>query len=266
MDREEGVQTGREDQMNSGATMLPIEQLDCNTYNPNRMTDAEFEEFVAEVRRLGRLPKPIIVRQKAGAYEIVDGEHGWRAAREVGLAEVPVEVIEADDCEAMLQALKRNQHGTVNRVLEGRMFQRMRGDRDLSLRDLEKLVGKSQGYVRNSLAYAKLARLRSQSAPKDEADAEVAAMRPSEVIEMTKDHPPIYWWNKVSDALVRTQTAIRLLLVQEGNPDDIAQFATKIDAMVVEWEAFRLEHLKPLGIGEGHDAALQGRRRQELRR
>src|SRR5690606_29130015 len=88
-----------------------------NDYNPNRMTDDEFAELVAEVRHLGRLPKPVVVRPNGDGYVIVDGEHGWRAAQEVGLPEITCEVIEVDDFEAMRQTYKRNQHGQHNPVL-----------------------------------------------------------------------------------------------------------------------------------------------------
>src|SRR5215208_6586730 len=83
---------------------LPTEALSPNNWNPNRMTDEEFAELVEEVRYLRRLPKPVVVRNgcagEAGEYLIVDGEHGWRAAQEVGLAEVACEIIAADDFEA----------------------------------------------------------------------------------------------------------------------------------------------------------------------
>ena len=106
-------------------TVIPTSRIHPNDYNPNRMTDAEFAELVAEVRHLGRLPKPVVVRPNEDGYQIVDGEHGWRVAQEVGLPEIACEVIEADDFEAMRQTYKRNQHGTHNPVLQGRVFRQM---------------------------------------------------------------------------------------------------------------------------------------------
>src|SRR5215216_5321262 len=73
---------------------LLTDALHPNDYNPNRMAGEEFTELVEEVRHLGRLPKPVVVRNgyAPDEYLIVDGEHGWRAAKEVGLAEVTCEV------------------------------------------------------------------------------------------------------------------------------------------------------------------------------
>src|SRR5688572_15194569 len=95
---------------------ISILDLHPNGYNPNEMSDAEFAELVAEVRHLGRIPKPVIVRPNAAGYVIVDGEHGWRAAKEAGFETVPCEVVDIDDFEAKRQTYKRNQHGTHNPV------------------------------------------------------------------------------------------------------------------------------------------------------
>jgi ParB/RepB/Spo0J family partition protein len=135
-----------------------------NDWNPNEMDSEGFAELVEEVRHLGRLPKPVVVRSNGDGYAIVDGEHGWQAAKEVGLAEVDVEVIEADDFEAMRQTYKRNQHGEHNPVKLGQMFERMLDSRDISIRQLAEDVSISEGTVRNNLLYAKAAALRNDYA------------------------------------------------------------------------------------------------------
>jgi ParB/RepB/Spo0J family partition protein len=141
--------------------LLPAEQLRPNDYNPNRMTAEEFQELLAEVRHLKRLPKPVVVRRCGDVYTIVDGEHGWRAAKEAGLKEVPCEVIDADEFEAMRQTYKRNQHGTHDPVLLGRMFRQMIEARSLSARSLAEEIGVSEGTIRNNLIYADAADLRN---------------------------------------------------------------------------------------------------------
>ena len=146
------------------ATELSTELIHPNEYNPNRMTDDEFAELVAEVEHLGRLPKPVVVRRNGDGYLIVDGEHGWRVAKEIGLNEIPCEVIEADDFESMRQTYKRNQHGTHDPVLLGQMFQQMMKSRKLSQRKLAKEISVSEGTIRNSLEYAKATKVRNDYA------------------------------------------------------------------------------------------------------
>lgn len=144
--------------------MIPVQALAANEYNPNRMTDSEFAELVAEIEHLGRVPKPIVARPNGEAYLIVDGEHCWRAAQEAGLSEVACEVIEVDEFEAMRQTYKRNQHGTHNPVLLGRMFLRMMEERGLSGRALAEEMDVSEGTVRNALTYVEAAEMRNSYA------------------------------------------------------------------------------------------------------
>ena len=75
--------------------MLRVSSLSPLPANPNRMTQAAFDQYKSEVERLRRPPKPIVVRQLGNHYQIVDGEHGWRAARSLGITKVLCEVIEA---------------------------------------------------------------------------------------------------------------------------------------------------------------------------
>jgi ParB-like chromosome segregation protein Spo0J len=163
-------------QEKKGGGSLVIQVIDtsliaANSFNPNRMSDEEFGEYLAEVRRLGRLPKPIVVRQNGEChYDIVDGEYALRAAKEVGLEDVPCEVIDADEFEARRQCLKRNQHGRTNPVRLGRMFREMMDLRKLSLRELEQEIKPSEGTIRNALLFAEGAELRNRYAPEGAED------------------------------------------------------------------------------------------------
>ena len=131
--------------------------IDPNPWNPNRMDEEKFGEYVAEVHRLGRLPKPVVVRKLGDRYQILDGEHGWRAAQEVGLTEILCELVEVDDFTARRETFKRNQRGEHNRVLEGRMFIDMMAMKGLNNCQLADEIGISEGTVRNSLDYAEAA-------------------------------------------------------------------------------------------------------------
>jgi ParB/RepB/Spo0J family partition protein len=161
------------------AVLLPVASLVANDYNPNEMTTEQMAELVAEVRHLGRLPKPVIVRPNGAGYVIVDGEHGWRAAQTVGLTDVPCEIVEVDEFEARRQTFKRNQHGTHNPLRLGQMFQQMMADRSLSQRALAAEIEVSEGTVRNALVYAEAATLRNgyAAAPREAPPVETLSVR-----------------------------------------------------------------------------------------
>lgn len=60
-----------------------------NTWNPNRMDDFMYAKELESIKRFG-FAVPIIVRSTATGLEIVDGEHRWRAAKELGLDRIPI--------------------------------------------------------------------------------------------------------------------------------------------------------------------------------
>jgi hypothetical protein len=100
--------------------MLPVSKIYANDFNANQMTQEDQDACTAEARRLGRLPKPLVVRPEGDRYEVVDGEHGLIAARTIGWPEVSCQVIECDELEAMRQNFTRNLHGKLNPLKHGR--------------------------------------------------------------------------------------------------------------------------------------------------
>jgi len=66
------------------------------------MSEEEFQSLLESMKNAGFLEaNPILARPNGdGTYEIVDGEHRWRAAKELGLEEVPCDIRKMDDLEA----------------------------------------------------------------------------------------------------------------------------------------------------------------------
>ncbi len=67
--------------------MVETEKLRPNDYNPNIMTDEQFQSIVQDFEENGFVGQPIIVDKN---NEIIDGEHRWRVARHLDLEKVPV--------------------------------------------------------------------------------------------------------------------------------------------------------------------------------
>jgi ParB/Sulfiredoxin domain len=138
-----------------------------NTWNPNEMTKQEFAELIKEIQHLGKLPKKMILRRKEGFYEIVDGEHSFKALQELGIQELQedwYEIVDIDDVEAKRQTYKRNLGGKNNPVKLGLMFLKAKEESGLSNRELADKWEVSEGMVRNYLMYAEVGRLRNDYA------------------------------------------------------------------------------------------------------
>jgi len=95
--RPSGVPVGR---------LIPLEDIDPNPNQP-RQSLGDLSELTASIREKGIL-EPIIVRPIGSRYQIVAGERRFRAAEEVGLAEIPCIVRESSDAETMEIALIEN--------------------------------------------------------------------------------------------------------------------------------------------------------------
>jgi len=71
------------------ALVVSIDKLRPNSWNPNVQDEITFRRELASIRRFGFVD-PIICRLDGALYEIIDGEHRWKAAKELGFTEVPI--------------------------------------------------------------------------------------------------------------------------------------------------------------------------------
>ncbi len=70
--------------------IVDIDSIVANPWNPNVMTDSIFQKMKLTIEDKG-LFGSIIVRPFAGCYQILDGQHRWKACKELGYKELPVE-------------------------------------------------------------------------------------------------------------------------------------------------------------------------------
>ncbi len=90
---------------------IRIARIKPNGYNPNRMTDNQFLALKRAIRKEG-FCGVVLVRRARSGFIVVDGEHRWRAARDLGLKEVPCLVGDFDAAQAQALTIKMNQiHG-----------------------------------------------------------------------------------------------------------------------------------------------------------
>lgn len=78
--------------------------LTCNTWNPNRQDDREYWLLVRSMKEEG-FTTPILVNRD---NVIIDGEHRWRAACQLGFREIPVVYVDMEDIQAQISTLRHN--------------------------------------------------------------------------------------------------------------------------------------------------------------
>ena len=99
----------------------------------------------------------MVLRSVKNGYEIVAGERRWRAARKIGLKEIPCIVKELTDEENMLLAIIENmQREDLNPIEEAEGISQMIDTYGLTQEQVSKSVGKSRPYITNSLRLLKL--------------------------------------------------------------------------------------------------------------
>ena len=132
---------------------LPIMRVEPRKDQPRQYFDeTSLDELAESIQKYG-LIQPVTVRRLEGDYyQIIAGERRWRAARQAGLEEIPVRVIEADDRKAMELALVENlQREDLNPIEEARGYQTLMSEYGLTQEEASEAVGKSRPAVANAL-------------------------------------------------------------------------------------------------------------------
>src|SRR6056297_262435 len=76
---------------------------------PLGINEEKVEQLAEMMRQNGYdQSKPIKARPHDGCYQIIEGQHRWRAARKAGIEALPVYVVELDDDEALIQLVAGN--------------------------------------------------------------------------------------------------------------------------------------------------------------
>ncbi len=140
-----------------GIAYIDINDIKPNSNQPRKTFDEEkLEELAASIEEHG-LIQPVVLRKAGKGYEIVAGERRWRAARKVGIKELPCIVKELTDEENMLLAIIENmQREDLNPIEEAEGLKQMIDTYGLTQEQVSKSVGKSRPYIANCLRLLKL--------------------------------------------------------------------------------------------------------------
>lgn len=131
--------------------ILPNPEQPRRNFEPNAM-----RELASSIARYGIL-QPLSVRRRGNRYELVSGERRLRAAKIVGLREVPCIILDVDASKSSILALVENlQRRDLDFIEEAEGLSRLIAEHGYKQEEVARLVGLSQSAVSNKVRLLKL--------------------------------------------------------------------------------------------------------------
>jgi ParB family chromosome partitioning protein len=137
----------------AGLAELDVAEIHPNPRQPRTEFRAEeLDELAASIREQGIL-QPVVVRPRSqGGYELLVGERRLRASKLAGATRVPAIIREADDRQALEQALVENlQRADLQPLEEAAAYRNLTDLFELTQEEVARRMGKSRVYVTNTL-------------------------------------------------------------------------------------------------------------------
>ncbi len=134
-----------------------IELIRPNRYQPRlRFSENELEELSHSIKEQGII-QPLLVRKDINGYELVAGERRLRAAKMIGLDQVPVVIKNITDTAMLEMSIVENiQRENLNPMEEAEAYHQLITEFNLTQDQAAERVGKSRPSVANLLRLRQL--------------------------------------------------------------------------------------------------------------
>ncbi|MCM0647025.1 nucleoid occlusion protein [Clostridium swellfunianum] len=144
--------------MEKSICYISPELISPNIYQPRKHFNEETIEELAQSISVYGIIQPLSVRKLGGdRYELVAGERRLRAAKKLGLSEVPVILIDITDKDSAAIALLENlQREDLNFMEEAEAYYNLIKDHDYTQEQLAEVIGKKQSTIANKIRLLKL--------------------------------------------------------------------------------------------------------------
>ena len=135
------------------AREVDIQKIDINKEQPRKHFDEEKMQDLADSIRQHGVIQPLVVKPEAnGRYTIIAGERRYRAARMVGLKQVPVVTKEVTDRELLQISMIENiQREDLNPLEEAQGIAALMEQFSLTQEEAAEILGRSRSAVATSL-------------------------------------------------------------------------------------------------------------------
>ncbi len=161
--RKAGLGRGLESLIPSGGAENEFQRLRVDEIVPNPrqprvgFDEDSLDELAASVAEVGVLQPVVVRRLEDGRFSLIAGERRWRAARRVGLREIPAVIRSADEKGSLTEALIENlQREDLTPLEEAAAFRDLLENHGMSHEQVATAVGKSRPTVSNTLRLLQL--------------------------------------------------------------------------------------------------------------
>ena len=132
--------------------LIDINLIKSNEGQPRKSFDDEKILELAESIKSNGIIQPLILKKVDDEYIIVAGERRWRAAKAIGLKEVPAIVMNLTEKQVLEISLIENiQREDLNSIEEALAYKKLISDFNLTQEELSKRIGKSRVTITNTL-------------------------------------------------------------------------------------------------------------------
>jgi ParB family transcriptional regulator, chromosome partitioning protein len=134
-----------------------IEQIKPNPFQPREdFVQQNIDELAQSIKEKGVI-QPLLVRRKGDSYELIAGERRLRAAKSLGLNELPVILKEVTDQDSLELALIENiQREGLNPIEEAHAYQHLMDKFQVTQEKISEVLGKARVSITNTLRLLKL--------------------------------------------------------------------------------------------------------------
>lgn len=135
-----------------GSISIDINLIKSNEEQPRRSFDDEKILELAESIKSNGIIQPLVLKKVNNEYIIVAGERRWRAAKLIGLKEVPAIIMNLTEKQILEISLIENiQREDLNSIEEALAYKKLINDFNLTQEELSKRIGKSRVTITNTL-------------------------------------------------------------------------------------------------------------------
>ena len=133
------------------------EQVKANPFQPREdFNQQNIDELAQSIKEKGVI-QPLLVRRKGDNFELIAGERRLRAAKSMGLKEIPVLVRDVSDQDSLELALIENiQREELNPIEEAHAYQHLMDKFQVTQEKISEVLGKSRVSITNTLRLLKL--------------------------------------------------------------------------------------------------------------